>query len=330
MHHPPSTQDENSEFDCLPGMVPCYRDCCHRGLQFCNDREQRCQHCNERELYCGNETLLPPACDVYCLKRDPHLCSGMPDTVHPAYFWSTCILGTLLALLLITEGGRRCSKKLSQRRQTRTMPELPDELDSSAESLLPGKNAATVTEAEEPRDITAEADGHPRETQSPTFGGSATFTPALHEPSLSPASPPAFQPGPASSLNLPPGEMLTPPPTPPASRPLTPTDEDTKVKKVVSMSAEASTQVRESPPLLGKQAPFHPTSLPCDYGDEVGENTGDQFNYDDTAIGCGKGRCHDPRLDNLIPSSDVDHIVSIHTGHSSPLHGRGVRYMTDS
>lgn len=326
--HPGSsslTEGKGDESDCPHGTLPCDRDCCHRGLQFCNTKQKRCQHCSTREMYCGNSSLLPPACDVYCFKLDTSsICSGMPGGVHSAYFWSTCVLAAVIALMLVWKGGHCCRKKWRKqhrhqineaRRDTAAQP------DSPLGSLLSGDNASESRPADNARNTSARSDDHAGLQLSP-FG----------------------QPD-SASLTLTWEPLLTPPSTPPISRPLTqsvqpPTqttetqcfahrrlrdEEDTKVKVAVSVptgsAAISSVPLCKANHLCSGDLSNH-SALHTELGQRIAQ-----------PLNCGNNNDHnsfsDPRLKNISPAADSDNFVSVHTGHVGPLNG-GIRYVIEN
>ncbi|XP_076440558.1 uncharacterized protein LOC143280002 [Babylonia areolata] len=96
---------------CLAGDLPCFRDCCRRGTQFCNHRLQRCQECQIWKKFCGNQTLTPWECDLYCSK----LQGGVEtDQVSPVYMDTTFTLGAAFFLLVVVVFALLLWKRRSQ------------------------------------------------------------------------------------------------------------------------------------------------------------------------------------------------------------------------
>lgn len=104
--------------DCKPGDIPCFNDCCPRGTHFCNHniKQQRCFPCDTRVVYCNNETMRPPECDLFCFKRD----NKQDIRDYQIYVTLTYVFGALLGVALLFSAGYIIWMIKTQKRRGKT------------------------------------------------------------------------------------------------------------------------------------------------------------------------------------------------------------------
>ncbi|KAK7502099.1 hypothetical protein BaRGS_00006851 [Batillaria attramentaria] len=309
----PSKDAKDSSSGCPADMFPCYMDCCQRGEQFCNHnpREQRCQHCSTRKIYCRNYSHLPVECDAYCLKQEIATWQKAPPSGDVAYVWSTCILAALVALLLAYEGVSCCRRKTRQRQRQAAETTTENEGASPSDHLL---SDSDPIQSRKPN-------GHAADLGSICAEPSAfQLSPLDRRPSQPTPIDETVQPEPTSPHSIVQCDPLTPSPSPSSTPAVTPACDthQTKMKMPISSASikEASLPSLEK---LAQQQLSHTSS----------DISFDAFRCGPSDNSCSKMACRDSRLDNIIPSSDSGHIVSIHTGTRGPLNGE-VRYMADN
>ncbi|XP_025110294.1 uncharacterized protein LOC112573858 [Pomacea canaliculata] len=126
-----SDSDPEHSWECKAGYYVCFKDCCQRINQFCNEYTKRCELCSTRSTYCGNDSL-PVHCDAWCLQQKYSHNTAPTECVSPVYLWTTYILIFITALLgisiifLINKRLKVC--------QTKKDPKCVDS-DSSTDSL---------------------------------------------------------------------------------------------------------------------------------------------------------------------------------------------------
>lgn len=81
-----SDSDPEHSWECKAGYYVCFKDCCQRINQFCNEHTKRCELCSTRSAYCGNDSL-PVHCDAWCLQQKYSHNTGLKFKIGTFVLW---------------------------------------------------------------------------------------------------------------------------------------------------------------------------------------------------------------------------------------------------
>ncbi|KAK7113762.1 uncharacterized protein [Littorina saxatilis] len=270
-------------FECQAPFLSCYKDCCERGLDFCNHRQKRCQKCDIREGFCGSH-VMPFECDSFCLRREINYnrTALSTDLVNPGYKYATIGLGAVVVILTAVQIWNCCRKQ----QQGNSVFEEEDEISMAAST-----DDTEASQETEGNNLKGEQEH--LVTTPPNLATDETRTTAKTIASVVP------QPDP-NALRTRDGPRLR---TRETAQLLGQQQFSGLADNSCGCSNSRSAIQREEEPLLSQSAQQEPActsppSLPCQ-----------QHHHHHP------GGCRDRRLDNIPPTSDTDRdVFPIHTG----------------